>query len=305
LEKFLLHTDKNLTREQIDRRNDGHYDPASEVALRSKQRRQAVRRELAIQNVLRLLIVIAFFGVWYIGTLKWPPIILPTPHNVFQTLWNVRDLVISNGLATLKAVFMGFTLGASLGFGLGFIVAHSRRAEAVLGPFIVGSQALPKTALAPLFVLWFGFGIMPKIILAATICFFPLFENTVVGLRRVDESYLKLFRSAGASTWQVFRYLRLINSTPLILISIRVSLLYALIGVVVGEFISGNEGLGFLVISAQGNFDASLTFAVLVALTLMGLALYGIARAIEERILHHLHLGSGSVGSDSKSKLGN
>lgn len=148
---------------------------------------------------------------------------------------------------------MGFTLGASLGFGLGFIVAHSRRAEAVLGPFIVGSQALPKTALAPLFVLWFGFGIMPKIILAATICFFPLFENTVVGLRRVDESYLKLFRSTGASTWQVFRYLRLINSTPLILISIRVSLLYALIGVVVGEFISGNEGLGFLVISAQGN----------------------------------------------------
>jgi ABC-type Fe3+ transport system permease subunit len=136
-------------------------------------------------------------------------------------------------------------------------------------------------ALAPLFVLWLGFGLGPKVTIAALISFFPLLENTIVGLRRVDPDALKLFASLGASPWQVFVKLRLPHGLPYILTGLKVGVVFATVGAVIAEFVTSNKGLGALIMQAQGNFDTKLMFAVIIVLTVMGVLLYEILQLVE------------------------
>jgi NitT/TauT family transport system permease protein len=265
-----------------------------EIAARQRTARlRARRREQVVQNSLRVVMVLGFLGLWYLLSLRWPPIIMPGPRAVLQTLVTQFPSLVANARLTLLEVLYGFLLGGSIGFGLGLLVARSSLAEAALRPFVVASQAVPKSALAPLFVIWFGFGISSKVVVAAAISFFPLFENTVVGVTRVEEGYLKVFRCAGASEWQTFWKLRLISAAPYIFVAMRVCIVYALIGAVVGEFVSGQEGLGALVVTAQGNFDTTLLFAALICLTLVGVALYAGAALAETLALRRLHLQMG------------
>lgn len=274
------------------------FDP-EEVAERARRaRRRKRRRDTIIDTFLRIAVLGAAIGVWYLLSLRWPPLIMPGPVDVFQTLGTDWEPIYEGARITMTEVFYGFLLGGGGGFLTGLLVAHSRRAEAVLGPFVVMSQSVPKSALAPLFVIWFGFGIASKVAVAASIAFFPIIENTVTGLRRVEDSHLKLFRVCGSNRWTTFWRLRLIVATPLIMTAVRISLVYALIGAVVGEFISGNEGLGALVIVAQGNFSTELVFASLIVLTALGASLYWGARLVENLLLKRLRLGSGSIGND-------
>src|SRR5438552_3252714 len=151
--------------------------------------------------------------------------------------------------------------------------------------------------MAPLFVLWLGFGVWPKVTIAALISFFPLLENTIVGLRRVDPDALKLFASLGASPWQVFTKLRLPNGLPYILTGLRVGIVFATVGAVIAEFVTANRGLGALIMLAQGNFDTRLMFAVIIVLTLMGVILYEILQRLERWALRAYNLGEGEIVS--------
>lgn len=155
----------------------------------------------------------------------------------------------------------------------------------MLNPYIVTSQALPKLAIAPLLVVWLGFGLSSKIVLAALVSFYPLFENTVLGLRSADPVQLEMFSSMRASAWQRFSKLLLPVATPYIAAGLRMALVLSIVGAVVAEFVGANHGLGVMLIAAQGVLNTPLMFAVIVVLTVLSLILYGIVAAIERRVL--------------------
>jgi NitT/TauT family transport system permease protein len=225
---------------------------------------------------------------------------LPGPVSVGTQLVRSWSLIQANLWITLIEIVFGFVLGSAIGIVMGTLIAHSPRMEGILRPYIATSQAVPKAALAPLFVLWLGFGLWPKVTIAALISFFPLLENTIVGLRRVDPDALKLFASLGASPWQVFTRLRLPHGLPYILTGLRVGIVFATVGAVIAEFVTANKGLGALIMVAQGNFDTRLMFAVIIVLTVLGVVLYELLHMFERWVLRAYNLGEAESSKERR-----
>jgi NitT/TauT family transport system permease protein len=202
--------------------------------------------------------------------------VLPTPTVVALTLGrNLADgFLWPHVWVTVQEIVVGFVGGSVLGIGLGSVVAVSPRVQQVLKPYIIASQAMPKLAFAPLFIIWFGLGLLPKALIAALIAFFPLFENTLTGLRAVEAEAVELFRMLGASRWQLFLKLRLPHAVPYLFAGLRVAMVLSVVGAVVGEYIGASKGLGALIIASQGMMDTALMFAVFVVLTVLGMLLY-------------------------------
>jgi NitT/TauT family transport system permease protein len=212
-----------------------------------------------------------------------PPLIVPAPTLVWESLVaHTRSgfLILHLGV-TLSEILLGFLAGSLFGIGLGIGVALSPLLRGVLHPYLIASQAMPKLALAPIFVMWFGFGIFPKVLITALIAFFPLFENTVAGLNEVDSDALELFRALRASAWQTLRWLRLPNAVPFVVAGLKVAMVLSIVGAVVAEYVGANRGLGALIISSQGMLDTPLMFAVFVVLVLLGVALYQVVVLME------------------------
>jgi NitT/TauT family transport system permease protein len=254
--------------------------------------------------LLRLLLVAATLGVWeaLVRGLAVPAYILPAPSSIFAALWrgfgldiNAGALANLNGLSdslyighigvTLAETFMGFALGCLLAFLFGTMVALSRRVEYFLYPFIVMFQSMPKVALAPLIVVWFGLGIASKVVTAAVIAFFPLMVNTIVGLRSADEDRVNLMRSLDAKEWQIFWMLRLPGALPVIMAGLQVALIFALIGAIVAEFVGTQSGLGMLVQTLNFNGDVAGAFSILLILSALGLALNQVIVVVQRRVL--------------------
>jgi NitT/TauT family transport system permease protein len=268
---------------------------AVDAARRARSRRQ--RREAVILNAGRVAVLALAILVWHLASLTTSPLILPGPVSVGAQLLKSAPLIARNLWVTLAEIVLGFVAGSAIGIVTGTLIAHSRRLDGILRPYIATSQAVPKAALAPLFVLWLGFGLGPKVTIAALISFFPLLENTIVGLRRVDPDALKLFASLGASPWQVFVKLRLPSGLPYILTGLRVGIVFATVGAVIAEFVTANQGLGAVIMQAQGNFDTRLMFAVIIVLTLLGVILYEVLRLLERWALRTYNLGEGEIES--------
>jgi len=265
-------------------------------AARSARRRRR-RRDALVLNTARVAVLVAALVVWHLASLATSPLILPGPISVATQLVRSWGVILTNLWVTLGELGLGFAAGSAIGVVIGTAIAHSRRLERILRPYIATSQAVPKAALAPLFVLWLGFGVGPKVTIAALISFFPLLENTIVGLRRVDPDALKLFASLGASPWQVFVKLRLPHGLPYILTGLKVGIVFATVGAVIAEFVTSNRGLGALIMQAQGNFDTRLMFAVIIVLTVMGVVLYEILQLVERWALRTWKLGEGEIES--------
>jgi len=265
-------------------------------AARSARRRRR-RRDALVLNTARVAVLVAALVVWHLASLATSPLILPGPVSVATQLVRSWGVIVTNLWVTLGEIGLGFAAGSAIGVVIGTAIAHSRRLERILRPYIATSQAVPKAALAPLFVLWLGFGVGPKVTIAALISFFPLLENTIVGLRRVDPDALKLFASLGASPWQVFVKLRLPHGLPYILTGLKVGIVFATVGAVIAEFVTSNRGLGALIMQAQGNFDTRLMFAVIIVLTVMGVVLYEILQLVERWALRTWKLGEGEIES--------
>ena len=265
-------------------------------AAKSARRRRR-RRDAFVLNGARVAVLVAALILWHLASLATSPLILPGPISVATQLVRSWGLIVTNLWVTLGEIGLGFVAGSAIGIVVGTAIAHSRRLERILRPYIATSQAVPKAALAPLFVLWLGFGLGPKVTIAALISFFPLLENTIVGLRRVDPDALKLFASLGASSWQLFIKLRLPHGLPYILTGLKVGIVFATVGAVIAEFVTSNKGLGALIMQAQGNFDTRLMFAVIIVLTVMGVVLYEILQLVERWALHTWNLGEGEIES--------
>ncbi|MGV3679956.1 MAG: ABC transporter permease [Acidovorax sp.] len=214
-------------------------------------------------------------------------LVLPAPSAVAAALWNgvATGYFWPHVRATLSALLLGLVGGGAAGLLMGVALAESVLLERVLRPYVVVSQVVPKLALAPLFVLWFGFGIVPTALITALICFFPLMENTLTGLKHVDPSRLQLFRMLGATRGQTLLRLKLPVALPFILAGLRMAVVLALVGAVVGEFIGASHGLGAVVIASQGMMDTALMFAALFLIALIGLVLYQATLLLERWLL--------------------
>jgi NitT/TauT family transport system permease protein len=219
--------------------------------------------------------------------LQIPSFILPPPSQVVLALWRgfASGLYQQHLYHTLVETMLGFVLGAVLGLTLGTAVAMSRHVEFFFYPYIVMFQALPKVALAPLIVVWFGLGLTSKVINAALVAFFPLLVNTMVGLRSADEERVSLMRSLAASDRQIFWMLRLPNALPFVMAGLDVAMIFALIGAIVAEFVGAQAGLGMLIQSMNFNMDVSGQFSVLLILSVVGLILNRCILLIRKRAL--------------------
>jgi NitT/TauT family transport system permease protein len=216
-----------------------------------------------------------------------PAFILPGPVLVWlRFLRALADgSLLRNSWITLQEVLLGLLLGSGLATLLGYLLAKSRLAERLLGPYLVASQAIPTVAIAPLLVIWFGPGMLSKVLICALIVFFPILVNIMVGLRAVPEDLKDLMRSLQATRWQTLQFLEVPAALPVFLGGLRIGATLAVIGAVIGEFIGSDRGLGFLINVARGQYDTALVFVTIFTLVLMALALYGVVVLLESRLL--------------------
>jgi NitT/TauT family transport system permease protein len=238
---------------------------------------------------LRLLLIAAFLGVWeaFVRVFEIPMFILPTPTNVFLAFYRgfASWLYIDHIWITVSETLLGFVLGTALAFLLGTVIALSRPIEYFLYPFVVMFQAMPKVALAPLIIVWFGLGLTSKVVNAALVAFFPLMVNTIVGLRSAEEDKINLMRSLAASRTQIFWMLQLPNAMPYIFAGLEIAMIFALIGAIVAEFVGAQAGLGMLIQSMNFSMDVAGQFSVLLILSILGLCLNSVIVGIRRRVL--------------------
>jgi NitT/TauT family transport system permease protein len=216
-----------------------------------------------------------------------PAFILPPPDLVWARFLRVlADGSLARHLwVTLQEVLLGLLLGVAAASVLGYLLAKSRRLERALAPYVVASQSVPVVAIAPLLVIWFGPGLLSKVLICALIVFFPVLINTVVGLQSVPENLRELLRSLRASRWQTFRLLELPASMPVFLGGLRIGATLSVIGAVVGEFVGADRGLGFLINVGRGEYDTALVFVAVFTLIALALTLYGLVVWLERRLL--------------------
>jgi NitT/TauT family transport system permease protein len=218
----------------------------------------------------------------------YPPFILPAPLVVaqrFGTAWT-DGTMWPHFSTTLVEVLLGFVIGATLALVVGVLLARSRLAEKLLSPYLVAAQATPILALAPLIALWFGTGLLSKLVITTLIVFFPVTVATMVGIRSVDPRLLEMARAFRATGWQLIRRVEIPAALPAILGGMRVGVTLAVIGAIIGEWAGGDQGLGVLINIARGSlFDIPLMFATLATLALLGVALYLAMVLIERRLV--------------------
>lgn len=238
-----------------------------------------------------MLFFILFLAVWQVAgyLLELPEIVLPMPTGVAAASIADAGLYLKHSVPTLVEVVLGFAVALVLGAGSGLIIAFSRVLGDAVYPAMIAAQIVPKVAIAPLLVVWFGFGIEPKLIMTALIAFFPIVINTIVALNMTTQESIHLFRSMGAAPLQTFFKLRLPNALPVFFGGLKIAATLAVIGVVVAEFYSSDQGLGYLLLLQVANSDTTGAFGSIVYLTIMGLAVFG-AIVIIERLLVPAHM---------------
>ena len=232
------------------------------------------------------LIIVLIIG-WdlCIRLFKIPPYLVPTPWQVVEQLYKEWPMLWREALPTLYATLGGFVLSALVGVPVAMWIAYSRLVESFVYPLLVFSQSVPKVAIAPLFVVWFGFGVIPKVIAAFLLGFFPVIVATVQGFKSIEPDVIDLARSMGAGPLKVFIKFRLPQAMPAIFSGLKVSVTLAVVGAVVGEFVGSNSGLGYVLQKANGTFDLPLMFAALVILSMIGVLLFLVLELIERWVL--------------------
>ena len=253
-------------------------EPAA--ATRAAPTAPARRRDLTVYlpwlttPALCLFIVAAWWI--YVDVSKISDFVLPTPpavwHAWIRLLFSQRAWL--DTLMTVYATLVGFVWALIIGIGLGVVLARVRWLEQTLTPFVVASQVLPKVALVPLFVVWFGFGITSKVLIAATLAFFPILTNTVLGVKSIERGHGDVMTSLNATRWQVFRRLELPSALPYIITGMEIGIVLAIIGAIVGEYVGGDRGLGHLLVARMNAFETDGLFAVMIQMTILGFLFY-------------------------------
>src|SRR5918999_402262 len=229
------------------------------------------------------LVIVALLVLWQLAVdlLQVKQYILPSPWSALQALDRPTHRWPANFMATLYAVLGAFVLSAILGVALAVLIVWNRLLMRTVMPVLVLFNTLPKIALAPLFVLWLGYGVWPNIVIGTTIAFFPMVVNTAIGLASAEPEILDLVRTLRASRWQVFTKIRFPSAVPYIFAGLKLNATMSVTGAIVGEFVASELGLGALIISGGVTLETPSIFASLMLISLLGLALYGVVVAVE------------------------
>ena len=234
-------------------------------------------------------LIILFIAGWhfYVVWFEVSKFILPTPGSVADGLVELFNTpsTYKHTWITVYETISGFAIASVIGVGLGAVLGKVRWLEKALNPFIIATQVVPKVALIPLFILWFGFGPESKIIISAVIAFFPILTNTLLGVKSVDFGHKDIMISLNASKWQTFLLLEFPSALPAILTGLEVGIVLAIIGAVVGEYLGGSEGLGYLAVATLSAYKVNMLFAVIILLTVVGFVLYAAMAGVRRFII--------------------
>ncbi|NDO89278.1 ABC transporter permease [Cellulosimicrobium composti] len=233
------------------------------------------------------LVLLALVGVWWF--VAWrelvPAYLVPSPGAVWDTMVADWAMLLEHTWVTTMETVVGFVLAAVIGVATAVVLVYSPTAEKSLYPLILFAQVIPKIAIAPILVVWFGFGATPKIVLAVLIAFFPVVVSAVAGLRSIDPELLEMSATMGASRWRTFRKIRFPGSLPQLMSGLKVAVTLAVVGAVVGEFVGADRGLGYVLLLASGNLDAPLLFADLILMSLIGVVLFLLVELLERLLI--------------------
>jgi ABC-type nitrate/sulfonate/bicarbonate transport system permease component len=248
-------------------------------------------RKTLVRILPPLLFAIAVLLLWqlFAGVTGVKESSLPKPTQIGSAVWDNRSLLLSNGWVTVKEIVLGYLAAVFVGVTLAVIVSMSLIAERALYPWLVISQTIPVPAIAPIFVIWFGFDIRPKLTVIALVTFFPIVVNTIDGLKSTDPELLNLLRTLGAGRWKQFRVALLPASLPFMFSGLKVAAVFSVIGAVFGEWVGSSSGLGYLILTFNQQTATTAMFACVVALSLIGIALFFIVATVERLALPWYH----------------
>ena len=246
--------------------------------------------------------ILVFLAVWEVGVrvLKVPPYLMPPPSSVAQVMVQDFNKLVFHGWVTTYEMLLGYALAVVVAIPLAIAITASQRFDRFVTPQLLFFQVVPKVAIAPLFLVWFGVGTTPKVLVAFLISFFPIVIDAAVGLRSMSSEMRDLARSMGASRWQVFAQFRLPTSLPYLFSGLKVAATLAVAGAVVGEFVGADKGLGYLLLVTNSNMETALMFATIVALTIIGLVFFYAVEFLEQLLIpwhvtHRVREDSGTM----------
>ncbi len=251
----------------------------------------AVKKASAGAGVLKKLTpvagVLVFLAIWQAGVMiyKMPVYLLPAPTDIAYTFVDEFPKLLRHGWITTYEMLLGYALAVAIAVPLAIAMTSSKRFDEFVMPTLLFFQVVPKVAVAPLFLVWFGVGVMPKILVAFLISFFPIVIDAAVGLRSMSPEMTDLARSMGATRMQVFARFRLPTSLPYLFSGLKVAATLAIAGAVVGEFVGADKGLGYLLLVTNSNMETSLMFAAIVALTIIGLTFFYLVELVESILI--------------------
>ncbi len=234
-----------------------------------------------------LLIVILLLGGWqlYVDLSGISTSVLPSPLRIWSALLNAWPVIWDNTLQTLLETFLGFGVALALGFLFAVWLDNSALAKRAVYPILVASQTVPLVAIAPLLIVWFGFDILPKIIIVWLVCFFPITVGGVDGFASVDPDATRTFQAMGATRWQIFWKLRLLSALPSLFSGIRIAITYSIAGAILGEYVGAEKGLGRLISLYARSFARDLVFAVVFVTAILSLLLFGAVTLAQHRVM--------------------
>lgn len=239
--------------------------------------------------ILSLVLFVILVGAWQMSVRYGlvPAFVLPAPSDVAtRVISDVFDKTVLFDCAyTLTEIIVGFLIAAVLGIALGSAIALVPLVDRVLSPYIVALQTIPKVAIAPVLIIWFGFGIESKIVIVALIDFFPILVNVVLGFRGIDQRQIVLMKALDASPWQIFRKVRIPNALPSIMAGMYIAMIFSVIGAVVGEFLGSPHGLGAQIMQRQSAMDVVGVYSILVILTVIGVLLNSAVKATSRKLV--------------------
>jgi NitT/TauT family transport system permease protein len=247
--------------------------------LRPRAHRKVDLRQFLVPVGFALLVL----AIWqlYVSVSGISEASLPAPIKIAEAIWNIRGLLLSNGWVTLREILLGFGLAIVVGVGIAVLVVCSRWIELAVSPWLIISQTVPVPAVAPIFVIWFGFDLRPKLLVIALTTFFPIVVNTIDGLKSTDPELLSLLRTLGAGRWRRLRVAQAPASLPFFFSGLRVAAVFSVIGAVFAEWVGSSSGLGYLILTFNQETETTNMFATVFALSLIGIGLYFFVAGIE------------------------
>jgi ABC-type nitrate/sulfonate/bicarbonate transport system permease component len=232
-------------------------------------------------------LLLALAALWQLGAAAWSieEYLLPSPAAILRAAWRARTLLGPHIWQTVRETLAGFGLALAAGLGLGYLLDAWPAARNTLYPLLVTSQTVPIVAIAPLLVVWFGYGIWPKVIVVGLVCFFPIAVSTADGLRSADPELIALVRTMGASRAQVQRHVRWPGALPTVFSGVRIAVTYSVVGAILGEWVGASRGLGVFMLRATNSFRTDWVFASIAVTSLISVALFGLVAGLERLAL--------------------